>query len=169
MATPTLATVGGLEFAVGYAGQISHLPGGLQEIETRTNENAVAIAFGAPACRGAVVAPGVNGNVQPAYAGGVVLGFAVRALSEANTAVAAGTVNYPQFADVPIMREGLMWVVAAETAVEGDAAVAVVATPTTVGSTTGGAVGAGRLATGAVWRQSVAAGAIGLISIKNVA
>ncbi len=169
MATPSLATVGGLEFPVGYPGQIAQLQGGLQEIETRTNENATAIEVGGGVCRGVDTVPGKNGNIKPPVSGGVVVGFSVRALSEMNTAVAAGTVNYPQYSDVPVMREGLMWVTAAENAAEGEACIIVVATPATVGSaTTGGAAnGTTRLAAPAVWRQAITAGSVGLISVKN--
>lgn len=169
MATPSLATVGGQEFPVGYPGQLAFLPGGQPEIETRMNENATAIDFGAGVCRGTAVAPGTIGNTRPAFNPGVVIGFAVRALSEANTAVSAGTVNYPQYSPVPILKDGLMWVTAAaEGATEGDAAVIVVATPSTVGSATGGAAnGTTRLATSAVWQQTVAGGAVGLIRVKS--
>jgi hypothetical protein len=173
MATPSLATQGGLEFPVGYPGQISHLPGGVQEIETRTNENATPIEVGGGVCRGAAPAagasPGFTGNIKPPVSGGVVIGFSLRALSEMNTAVSAGTVNYPQYSEVPVMREGLMWATAAENAAEGEACIIVVATPATVGSaTTGGAAnGTTRLAAPAVWRQAVVAGQVGLISVKN--
>lgn len=168
MATPTLGTVGGAEFSVGYAGQLALLPAGDPKIETRTNENATAVDFGAAVCRGVATTPGINGNTRPIFNPGVVLGFAVRALSEANTTVAAGTVNYPQFGEVPILRDGYMWGLCGENATEGDAVVAVVADPTRLGSGTGGAANATtRLATSATWQQTVTVGNIGLIKVLN--
>lgn len=170
MATPSLATVGGQEYPVGYAGGIALIGGSPPEIEACTNENATAVDFGAAVCRGTAVVPGGVRAGRPAFNPGVVIGFAKRSLSEANTVVSAGTINYPQYTTFDLVRDGYMWVVAAENATEGDAAVIVVATPATVGSATGGAAnGTTRLASGAVWQQTVTAAAIGLIRIKNAA
>lgn len=168
MATPTLATVGGQEFSAGYAGQLAYLPGGAPDIESRVNEGATAIDYGAPVCRGVATVPGTTGNGKITTASGIVIGFAIRALSEANTTVSAGTVNIPQYSEVGVLKDGLMWVVAAENATEGDGAIALSGTPATVGSVTGGAAnGTTRLVTGAVWQQTVTAGNVGLIRVKN--
>lgn len=169
MATPSLATVGGMEFPVGYAGQLAKLPGGgAPLIESRVNENATAIDFGAAVCRGTVTTPGTIGATRPIFNPGVVLGFAVRSLEAANTTVSAGTINYPQKSEVPILREGFMWALAGENATEGDAVVAVVASPSDLGSGTGGAAnGTTRLATSATWQQTVTSGNIGLIKVSN--
>ncbi len=168
MATPTLATVGGQEFSVGYPGQIAYLPGGQPEIETVQNENATAIEPGAAVCRGTAAVPGGQNQGRPAFNPGVVIGFAVRS-EEAANAASDGTFNFPRYSEVPLLKDGYMWATAAaEGAVEGDGVVIVVATPTTLGSTTGGAAnGTTRLATSAVWHQTVAGAAVGLIRVKN--
>lgn len=168
MATPTLATVGGLEFALAYPGQIVLL-GSDPDIIHVTNENATAIDFGAPVARGVGEGAG-HQNGKPVAGSTVVMGYAVRALSEANTAVAAGTINYPQYSEVPVMKWGYLAVVAAENAVAGDAAVIVAATPTTVGTAGAGgsaANGTTRLAGGATWQTTTAAGALGIIRVDN--
>lgn len=167
MATPTLATVGGQLFATGYPGQLAST---VDEpvIETRINENATAIDFGAPVCIGAATTPGNIGNCRPSITGAVVMGLAVRALSEANTAVSAGTVNYPQFQAVPVLNDGYMWVTAAENVTEGDAGVAVVAGNGVGGATGGAANGTTRLTIpGSIWKQTVVSGSVGLIHIKT--
>ncbi len=166
MATPTLATVGGQQFSAGYAGQIAN-NSNEADIESRNNENATAVELGAPVCRGVAVAPGTPGNCKPVAASGVVIGFAVRADSEAN-ADSTGTTNFPQNTMVGVLRLGWMWAIAAENATEGDAAIALSATPTTVGSATGGAAnGTTRLATSATWMQTVTTGNPGLIRVNN--
>lgn len=170
MATPTLATVGGLSYSVGYQGEIANDPLNA-DIESRTNENATAIDYGAAVCRGVAATPGVNGNCRPIFNPGVVVGFAVRQLSEANALVAGSpTINIPQNSQVGVLKDGWMWGLCGENATEGDAVVAVVADPTRLGSNTGGAANATtRLATGAVWMQTVTVGNVGLIRVKNVA
>jgi hypothetical protein len=171
MATPSLATVGGLEFPIAYPGQLVTLPGGGgPDIDTMTNENVTAVDFGAAVSRGVSAAPGVNQNCKPVAGTTVVAGFAVRALSEANTTVSAGTVNYPQYSEVPVLKNGVIAVVAAEAAVAGDAAVIVAATPTTVGTAGAGgsaANGTTRLACGATWLTTTGVGVLGLIRVSN--
>lgn len=166
MAIPSLATVGGQQFPVGYPGQLAMI-GATPVIETRINEGATALDFGGAAVQGVAVAPGNPGNCKLPVSGGVVVGLIVRALSEANTAVSAGTVNYPQYHDVPILTDGYIFCTAAEAVTEGDAAVCVVATPATMGGATGGAAnGTTRLAVpGAIWKQTVASGAVGVVRI----
>ena len=168
MATPTLTTVGSFEMAVGYPGQLALLPGGDPIIETRVNSGATAIDFGAAVCRGTATTPGVIGAGIVAASGKIVIGFAVRALSEANTTTSVGTVNYPQYSEVPVLKLGYMWVLAAETVTEGDVVVAVVATPTSLGSaTTGAADGTTRLTSSAVWQTSATVGVVGLIRVQS--
>jgi hypothetical protein len=167
MAIPTLATVGGQLFATGYPGQLAATADN-PIIESRVNENATAINFGDAVVQGVATTPGNIGNVKPPVSGGVVIGLAVRALSEANTAVPAGTVNYPQFQAVPVLNDGYMWVTASENVTEGDAGVCVVASAGIGGATGGAANGTTRLAIpGSIWKQTVVSGSVGLIHIKT--
>ncbi len=170
MAIPTLATVGSSEFSVGYPGQLAMLPAGQPQIETRVNESATALAPGCAVARGVAVAPGTIGNCKPIASGAVVIGLAVRSLADANTTVSAGTIEYARYSAVPILKDGYMWAVAAEAITEGDTGIAVVATPTTIGGSTGGAAdGTTRLTIpNSVWQQTVSSGAVGLIKIKAI-
>lgn len=172
MSVPTLATIGGASYPVGFAGQLALLPGGLPKIESRFQENATAIDFGACVAKGVTAATaGTPGFARPIANPSVGVGLAVRSVADASTLLANGTVNYPQNSMVGVLTDGYMWVLAAENAVEGDTAVAVVATPSTIG--TGGAGGgAGNGTTriaipGCVWKTTTAAGAIGLVSITT--
>ena len=170
MATPTLATVGGSEFSVGCPGLLASDPANAK-IESRLNESATAQDYGDLVCRGVAVAPGVMGNCKPPVSGGVGIGIAVRALSEANTTTAAGTtavVNYAQNKTVPILKDGDIWCIAAEAVTEGDDCLGIVGT-TGIGSVQAGAAnGTTRLALpGAKWQQTVGSGAVGLVRVKT--
>lgn len=169
MATPTLATVGGSLFGLGYQGTLQGNTD-MAEIETRMNENATALDFGDVVCRGVATTPGNIGNCRPMFTGLTVIGISVRALSEAN-ATTGSTVNYPQNKEVPILKDGWILAIAAENVTEGDDCIGVVASLGQVGGTTGGAAnGTTRLAfpASAKWQQTVTTGNVGLIHIKCV-
>lgn len=170
MATPTLATVGGTQFSPYYQGAILSDDA---EVEDRINENATAIDFGAPVCRGTATTPGVIGNCRPAFSGGVVIGLAARQASEANTATVAGVtpvVNYAQNKTVPVLQDGYIACLAAENVTEGTTCIAIVS-GNGLGSTTGGAAdGTTRLAmTFATWAETVTSGNVGRVHIKVAA
>jgi len=166
MAIPTLATVGGQLLPVGYPGQLAAI-GDDPNVESCINENATAIGFGDAVCLGTTAAlPGTNGSVRPPVSGGVVKGIALRALSEANTAVTAGTINYPQYHDVPVINKGYVYCLASENVTDGDAAICVVASAGIGGATGGAANGTTRLTIpGAIWKTTTASGAVGLVHI----
>ena len=106
MATPSLTTVGGLSFPVGYPGQLASDPLSAR-IESRNNEAAGAVDYGSAVCRGVATTPGLIGNCKPPVTGGVVIGIAMRADSEANAQTAgSSTVNYPQSKTVPVLKDG---------------------------------------------------------------
>lgn len=164
-----LDTVGGTTFITGFQGQILGQRN-LARVETRINENATPIDFGAPVCRGAAVVPGgPPGNCKPPASGAKFIGVSERLLSEANAA-SGSTVNYQQFREVSILKGGWMWVKAVEAVTEGDDIIAVVASPSGLGGTTGGAGDTTtRLALqggNGQWQQTVASGSVGLISIN---
>ena len=167
-----LDTVGGTTFITGFQGQIT----GQRElavIETRINENATAIDFGGPVVRGVAVVPGgPPGNCKPAATGTKFIGIAARLLSEANTTDSTGVVNYPRYHEVPVLKRGWIWVKAVEAVTEGDDIIAVVASQSGLGGTTGGAADTTtRLALqggSGQWQQTVGSGAVGLVSISCV-
>lgn len=169
MSTATLTTVGGQTFAVGYAGQLASNVTDAR-IESVLNENATAVDFGDAVCRGTVAAPGALNKGRPTFSSGVVLGLAVRQDSEANTSTAPGVtpvVNYPQNKMVPVLKEGDMWALAAETAAEGDDVLAIVGS-SGLGSVQTGATSATRLAVpGCKWKNSVTVGVIGRVTITT--
>jgi hypothetical protein len=155
MPIPSLASVGGLEFDSGYAGQIADA--GPVIIETRINESATAIDFGVAVTRGAAVTSGV-GKVKPLVSSGQVpVGISVKyAADKVATTDGNNTVNYPQYDDVPVMKEGTIWALPFEDVVEGDGVVAIPAQNGKLGGTTAGAAnGTTRMAVdGAVWLQT---------------
>ena len=130
---------------------------------SRTNEGAPVIDFGFAVARGADSTKCKRVTVN----GDTIVGIAVRNAAIAPYATATGEVTYEQNKIVAIGKMGRMFVTALENAVEGDAVIAVVASGGALGSTTGGAAGAGRIAiTGAKWAEAVTAGAIGIIEFN---
>lgn len=174
MPTPSLATVGGLQFGPYYAGEyLSDNP----EIDDRINESATAIDLGAPVCRGVATTPGVIGNCKPPVSAGVVIGISGRQASEANTDTVAGVtalVNYKQNKTVPVFKDGYIACLAAENVTEGDACIAIVAGAGMGGTTGGAADGTTRLAFApttagapfAFWAETVTSGNVGKVHIK---
>lgn len=155
MATPTLATVGGVEFTAGYAGQLAD--SGPHIIETRVNEAATAIDFGVAVTRG--VAVGFSpGNCKVLNTNGQIpVGITVRnAASQIASTDGLNTVNYPRYDDVPVLKEGTIWALPFEDVVEGDGVVAIPAQNGKLGGTTAGAAnGTSRMAVdGAVWLET---------------
>lgn len=163
---PTLATVGGVELAPLFAGQIAEA--GPSLIESRMNESATPIDFGVAVVRGVAVAAGLVGNCKPQAADAdIIVGISVRnsgpmvALNDGTN-----TVLYRQYQVVPIMKIGSIGAVPFENVVEGDGVIAIVAQAGKLGGTTAGAAGAGRIAVpGAKWLSTTLAGVIGKIRI----
>jgi hypothetical protein len=78
-----------------------------------------------------------------------------------------GTVSYRQNETVSIRRLGRMLVLATENTNAGDAVIVLTAKKGALGSTAGGAAGAGRVAiTGAKWVESVSAGELAWIEFN---
>ena len=162
MATPTLATAGGRNLAVGYAGQIADLEPA--QVSSYINNSATAIDFGVLVVRDTTV----DGTCKPMAADtDQQLGISVRNAVGIN-ASSANVVNYAQYASVPVMNDGVVFVTAAEAVRAGDAVLALTAGPGTFASSKGGVAGSGRVAvTGAIWLDTVAASGIGRIRIKT--
>lgn len=133
MTKPTLSTYGGALRDIGYAGGLVDLSGAF--IESRIQESATPLEFGAAVARGATA----MGCAVPASVAALIIGFAVR-----NAVYAAdedGNVNFPQNRMVPVYRGGgsPIFALAAEDAAAGDF-VSVLTTANTLGSASGDAL-----------------------------
>lgn len=159
MAKPTLNTVGGSLLALGFAGQLTHEIG-FTDIDHAVNVNASAVDFGV-----AVSRSGVDGCKPFAAITDEILGISVR--QSTGVYNAGGTVNYPQYSSVPVLKQGYMFVEAGENVTVGDYVVALTASAGKLGGGTGGVPGAGRaLVPGGSWETTTAAGQIGKIRIN---
>lgn len=166
MTKPTLTTYGGDLHDKGYAGQVADF--NPTTIERKTNSAAVAIDFGRFVARSSAD----DTCKAPTLDADKIIGVSVR--HPVMVADASGNVVYVQYYSLPIMREGYIWAIAAENAVRGDTAISITAGNGTVGSTTGGAAGTGRIAMDgtagnikAVWEHTTAAGEVGLLRVQG--
>lgn len=166
MTKPTLLTYGSDLHDKGYPGQVADF--NPTTIESKTNSAALAIDFGRFVSRSTAddTCRAVTADADK------IIGVSVR--HPVMVADASGNVVYAQYYSLPIMREGYIWVLAAENSVRGDTAINVVAGNGTVGSTTGGAAAAGRVAMDgtagnikAVWETSASAGEVGLLRVQG--
>ncbi|MHB0973949.1 MAG: structural cement protein Gp24 [Thiobacillus sp.] len=160
MSKPDLSTYGGRLRDLGYAGQI--VDTNPATIESKTNEAATAIDFGAAVARGAAD----DTCKAPAADGDKIIGISVRhAIRPADS---SGNVTYAQKDSVPIMRSGYVYATAYENATRGDGVISVTAQSGKLGSTTGGAAGVGRVAVpNAIWETTTTAGQIGIVRISG--
>jgi hypothetical protein len=163
MAIPSLATAGTRTFAVGYAGQVADAEP--FQIDSFVNTSATAVDFGR------VVVRDTTDRSCKVMAADTdqILGISVRnPLAPASTD-GNNTVNFPQYASVPVMRDGVVFAVAAENVRRGDQVLAITAGGGTLGGSQGGVAGSGRVdVAGAIWEDTVASGAVGRIRIKTV-
>lgn len=160
---PDLTTYGGLLHDAGYAGGVVDM--NLAEIDSRENANAATIDYGV------FVARNTPGKLAAVAADGdKIIGISVRypikaapGYGQAN----ANVCNYAQNDEVPYMRYGRVYVVAAENVTEGDQALSITAGAGTVGGVTSGAAGAGRVAVaGVTWETTTAAGQLGIVRVR---
>lgn len=165
MAKPDLTTYGGRLRDLGYAGQI--VDTNPTTIESKTNEAATAIDFGV------VVARGASDDTCKAPSADADRLIGISARHAIRPADAANNVTYGQRDSVPILRDGYVYAVAFENAVRGDTAISVTAQGGKVGSTTGGAAGAGRIALDGTsgkpkvtWETTTSAGQIGILRVS---
>jgi hypothetical protein len=164
MSIPTLTTVGGQTPETGYAGQIAE--GSTPTIDTRSNDNATAVDFGR-----AVAAGSSAWTCKPfaTYADKIV-GISVRGPSGAASTDGNNTVNYPQYAEVPVMSSGRICVPAAENVTAEDDVIAITSGSGTLGGTTGGVANGTTRKTvkGAKWKTTTASGSVGVIALSGV-
>lgn len=160
MSKPDLSTYGGRLRDLGYAGQI--VDTNPVTIATLINDQATAIDFGVAVARSAA-----NDTCKaPTADGDKIVGISVR--HAIRPADASNNVNYTQKDAVPVLRDGFVYAVAYENAARGDGVISVTAQNGKLGSTTGGAAGAGRVAVpGATWETTTTAGQIGIVRIAG--
>lgn len=164
MSIPTLATYGGFLHDIGYAGgMVNELNA---DIDNLQNMQALAINYGCAVARDA------SGQCKaPAADADVILGIATKfpikaapGFGQAN----ANTVNFAQNDMVPVLKHGEIYVIAAENVTQDDQALSLTASNGTIGGTTGGAAGAGRIVVpGGKWQTTTAAGMVGIVRITN--
>ena len=160
MSKPDLTTYGGRLRDVGYAGQLVDMNTAV--IDSKINDLALAIDFGVAVARSA----GDDTCKAPTADGDKIIGISVRhAIRPADT---SNNVTYAQRDSVPIAKDAFIWVTAFENATRGDTVISVTAQNGKLGSSTGGAAGAGRVTVpGATWETTTTAGSIGKVRIAQ--
>lgn len=162
MSKPDLSSYGGRLRDLGYAGQI--VDQNPSVVDTKTNDQATAIDFGNAVARSAAD----NTCKAPTADGDKIIGISVRHAIRPASSDGNNTVNYAQKDAVPVLREGFIYVLAYENTTRGDGVISVTAQNGKLGSVTGGAAGAGRVAVpGATWETTTTAGQIGIVRINN--
>lgn len=162
MAKPDLSSYGGKLLDAGFPGQVADMQD--TEIQSLTLEG-----VGATIDFGVAIARGTADDTCKVIAadGDLPIGITVR--HPIRPADASGEVLYRRYDSVPIMRRGNIFCLSHENAARGDAALSITAQGGKIGSTTGGAAGAGRIAIAdAKWETSQAAAAIGIVRINAV-
>lgn len=160
MAKPDLTTYGGSLRDLGYAGQLTH-EFHMADVDSKVNEGATAIDFGIAVARGTT-----SDNTCKAIAadGDTPIGISVRLPNR--PADASGNVTYGQRDSVPILKNGWIFAVPFENVTRGAQVLSITAQGGKLGSTTGGAAGAGRVAVaGAYWETTTTAGQVGKLRI----
>jgi hypothetical protein len=160
MSKPDLTTYGGRLRDLGYAGQLVDMATAVTE--SKINDQSLSIDFGVAVARSAAD----DTCKAPTADGDKIIGISIRhAIRPADT---SNNVVYAQRDSVPIAKDAYIWVVAYENAVRGDTVISVTAQNGKLGSSTGGAAGAGRVTVpGAPWDTTTAAGAIGKVRIAQ--
>lgn len=154
-----LGTPGGFLRDRGYAGGI--VDQNVYTAVSRVNTDTATIGFGVP-----VKSAGDGVGIKNVSADtDRIIGFTIRyALRPYDPTT--GTVSFAVNETVPVAKTGRMYVLAEESAAEGDTVICRTVS-NTLGSTTGGAAGTGRLAiAGAKWAEPVTAGNIGIIEFN---
>lgn len=99
--------------AKGYAGMVAN--GEVSNRISRTNEAAAVLPFGRAAFRGT----GDHGCVPTVGTAATFLGFAIANYIPQPNAEGVQLDSYPQYASVPIMTQGVLWVTVAEDVTDG--------------------------------------------------
>jgi hypothetical protein len=171
MAQASLLTCGGDLLTIGKPGQRADLEN--SKTITRQNSQATAIDFGVAAFWDTGDADGscrIQNSATDFFVGLTVAEPLMVASTDGLT-----TVNYAQYANVPLLIDGAMYVQTAEAVVAQDEVIAIRAggagntSPGALGGLTGGAISATRLLVpGAVWLTTTASGGIAKLRISTV-
>lgn len=162
MSKPDLTTYGGALRDVGYAGQITH-EWDFADVDSKINEGATAIDFGIAVARGTTADDTCKVIAADAD---TPIGITVRLPNR--PADASGNVTYAQRDSVPILKQGWIYAIPYENVGRGAQVLSITAQGGKLGSTTGGAAGAGRVVVpGAVWETTTTAGQVGKIRIVS--
>jgi hypothetical protein len=175
MALATLATAGGREFEIAYAGMISaQFPA---RVLTGINSSATGIDFGVAIAATGAAAPaaGTDQQVKPwAADGDRYAGISVRNAIVAPSSV-AGVVSYAQYQNVPYLIEGCIWVQVAEAVREGDEGLIITAggagnaTAGAFASSKGGVATTGRIVLlNSKYLDTVASGALARLLVQGL-
>jgi hypothetical protein len=166
----SLASAGGAQFTPGNAGQIADQDEA--QVATHINQSSTAIDFGVAVARDTTVD---NGCKPWSGDSDYFLGVSVRN-PIAPAATDGYTVSFPQYATVPVLKDGVIYVQAAEAVRAGDQVLIITAggsgngTAGAFGGSKGGVAGSGRVAIpgmNGIWVDTVASGGIGRIRIKS--
>lgn len=162
MAKPDLSTYGGRLRDLGYAGEIVDTNPVISQ--SLINDQTIAVDFGVAVARSAA-----DGTCKaPAADADKIIGISIRHAIRPASTDGNNTVNYAKNDAVPILKDGFIYVLAYENTTRGDGVISVTAQNGKLGSTTGGAAGAGRVAVpGATWETSTTAGQIGIVRIAS--
>lgn len=165
--TTILETVGGANFSPAFQGMIAD--GEPVQIDSFVNTSATSIDFGILVVRDTadrsckVMAADTDQQ----------LGISVRHADMVTDS--SGNVMFLRYASVPVLRDGVIWVKAAEAVRRGDQVLAITAggagnaNAGALGGSQGGVAGSGRVdVPGAVWEDTTASGSLGRIRIKSV-
>jgi hypothetical protein len=160
MSKPDLSTYGGRLRDLGYAGEIVDTNPVISQ--SLTNDQTIAVDFGVAVARSAA-----DGTCKaPAADADKIIGISIRHAIRPASTDGNNTVNYAKNDSVPILKDGFIYVLAYENTNRGDGVISVTAQNGKLGSTTGGAAGAGRVVVpGATWETSTTAGQIGIVRI----
>jgi hypothetical protein len=159
MAKPDLTTYGGSLRDAAYSGMVADISPAT--IFSMVNELAQTVDYGYAVARGTTA----DGTCKaPAVDGDVLIGISVR--TPIRPADSSGNVVYARYDSVPIMRQGYIYAIAAETVTRGTGVLSLTAQFGKLGGVSAGAAGAGRVVLpGATWETATTAGQVGLIRI----
>ncbi|MDR3088116.1 MAG: hypothetical protein LBU45_09270 [Azoarcus sp.] len=150
-----LSTYGGEQREAGYEGGLIDL--NPATITNLTNDGNATIGFGRAVARSSAD----DTCKAPAADTDKIIGISVRHVTF------AGPGLYNKNVTVPVLREGFIYAIATEATARGDGVISRTAQGGTLGSTTGGAAGAGRVAVpGATWETTTPAGGLGVVRIN---
>lgn len=162
------STAGGDQFPAGIAGMLADNEPA--QIDSFINSGSSDLDFGILAVRDT---SDRTCKVMAADAD-LQLGITVRNLTQRPSNLTTPSTVYKQYDTVPVLRDGVIWVQAAEAVRRGDQVLAITAGGSgnanlgSFGGSKGGAAAGGRVdVPGAVWEDTTASGAVGRIRIKS--